>query len=195
MAVLYCGWSGWSIGWCSRIAVGLSHCDDCGNDRPERLKLQQTWGKLLQLVDETVSADPIAGFTTFVGLCVSRDRIVGVLSGDSAALLVTDNRAVELTAGQRKNPPVGSGTATATTFDVTPIVPSRLLLMTDGVWKYVGWERAIDTARKQSGPEVISTLQHAARLPGSGRFQDDFTLVLVEMRDQITAETGTNPDQ
>ena len=91
---------------------------------------------------------------------------------------------VDLTARQHKNPPVGSGVASPVTFAETPSPPWRLLVMTDGVWKYVGWERVIDAARREHACETVAELQHAARLPGSGLFQDDFTVVLLDGDDR-----------
>ena len=55
---------------------------------PDRLRDPVTWSGLVKQADATVHADPAAGFTTLVGLCVSRGRVVGASSGDSAALLV-----------------------------------------------------------------------------------------------------------
>src|SRR5438094_669762 len=79
--------------------------------RPERLIEPSTWPGILRQADAAVAADPAAGFTTLVGLCVYRGRVVGASSGDSAALLSSGDDARELTAGQQKNPPVGSGAA------------------------------------------------------------------------------------
>ena len=53
---------------------------------PEKLQDRSQWSRLLQVVDDSVCADSTAGYATFVGLCVFRGRIVGVSSGDSAAL-------------------------------------------------------------------------------------------------------------
>ena len=53
----------------------------------------------------------------------------------------------------------------------------RVLGLTDGVWKYVGWDRVIAEARAHRGQELVDALAALARLPGSGRFQDDFTVV------------------
>jgi len=147
---------------------------------PERLHEGHFWSSLLRAVDEAVQADSPAGFTTFVGLCVTNNRVAGVSSGDSAALMLSAAGVADLTAGQRKNLPVGSGMATAVTFSATPNPPWRLLVMTDGVWKYVGWERVIDAARREHETETVAELQRAARLPGSGLFQDDFTIVLFD---------------
>ena len=52
--------------------------------------------------------------------------------------------------------------------------------MSDGVWKYIGWDRLIEASRRDSGQPLINNLQAMARLPGSGQFQDDFTIVLLE---------------
>ena len=77
--------------------------------------------------------------------------VAGASSGDSAALLVAGRHATELTAGQRKDPPVGSGVATAVPFAVTARGPWRLLVMSDGVWKYVGWDRVVEVAGRAGG--------------------------------------------
>ena len=147
---------------------------------PDSLADLRAWAGILRDVDETVRLDPEAGLTTFVGMCVGRDRVVGVSSGDSAALLVCGESAVELTANQRKNPPVGSGAAVATPFGFDPVGTWKILLMTDGVWKYVGWDKVIEIARRETGAGLIEALQKPARLLRTGAFQDDFTVVLLE---------------
>lgn len=154
--------------------------DAAVKQRPERLADPAAWSGILRLADEAVRVDPTAGFTTFVGLCVGRDRVVGASCGDSAALLVSAERVVELTSGQRKNPPVGSGGAAAVPF-VAPLDAGwQLPTMSDGAWKYVGWERIVGAARRDRGAALIAELQRLARLPGSGEFPDDFTVVVLE---------------
>jgi hypothetical protein len=51
-------------------------------------------------------------------------------------------------------------------------------MMSDGVWKYAGWGAIVAAAPR--GRALLGALQAQARLPGSGRFPDDFTLVLLE---------------
>ena len=147
---------------------------------PGSLTDPRTWAGMLRVVDEAVRADPEAGLTTFVGLCVVGDLLVGVSSGDSAVVSVSGESAVELTAKQRKNPPVGSGSAVATGFSQTLSGAWKVLAMTDGVWKYVGWGTVIEIARRESGAGLIEQLRKPARLPRTGTFQDDFTVVLLE---------------
>src|SRR4051794_10771466 len=45
--------------------------------RPEGLIDPPTWSGILRQADAAVAADSVAGFTTLVGLCVYRDRVVG----------------------------------------------------------------------------------------------------------------------
>ena len=52
--------------------------------------------------------------------------------------------------------------------------------MSDGVWKYAGWETVREVALETSGQACIDALREKALLPGSGRLQDDFTLVVLE---------------
>ena len=155
----------------------------------DRLADPKTWLDIVRHVDGATASDPEAGFTTLVGLCATPDRIVGASAGDSDALLVTAADATILTGRQKKNPPVGSGGAEPVAFAATPDGPWKLLALTDGVWKYVGWERVIAAARETSGRDLLAGLERAARLPGSGRFQDDFTAVLLEL-DRTTQAGG-----
>jgi serine/threonine protein phosphatase PrpC len=157
--------------------------------RPARLAQPSTWTDIVRQADTAVAADDAAGFTTLVGLCVYRNYVVGASSGDSAALVVIGGKHHELTAAQHKNPPVGSGAAVAVPFAAALKEPWRLLVMSDGVWKYVGWDRVIEVASQARGPDVIAELQQSARLPGSGRFQDDFTVVVLEAPTEASAAT------
>jgi PPM family protein phosphatase len=157
---------------------------------PERLNDPPVWSGILRLADDAVRLDPVAGFTTLVGLVIGRNRVAGASSGDSAALLVCGERAVELTAGQRKNPPVGSGGAVPVPFAATVKEPWQLLAMSDGVWKYVGWDRVIQAARRERGAQLVAALEQSARLPGSRRFQDDFTVIVFEAPADETSASG-----
>lgn len=155
------------------LASALAH-------QPPKLTDPQTWSGIMRQADKAVANHPVAGFTTLVCLCVYQGRVVGSSSGNSAALLVSPTQPNELTAGQKKNPPVGSCAAVAVPFGTSVEEPWRVLIMSDGVWKYVGWERVIEVAGRAPRSSVIPELQQLARLPGSGRFQDDFTVVMLE---------------
>jgi serine/threonine protein phosphatase PrpC len=148
--------------------------------RPERPLDGRTWATVLSGVDYAVASDVEAGFTTLVGFCIRGGVITGASSGDSAVLAVTGGEARELTAVQRKNPPVGSGGAVFVPFSLTLTEPWKVLVMSDGVWKYAGWDAVVKAATTMSREGLMEALKDAARLPGSGRFPDDFTVVVFE---------------
>jgi hypothetical protein len=154
-------------------AVGATSVADLSKD--------YSWVEILTYADRAVAADSTAGFTTLIGLGVENDCVTGASCGDSAALAVCGSGAtVELTSRQFKNPPVGSGEADFIPFSVKLIRPWRLLVMSDGVWKYIDWQRIGEMAARFTGEMLLAVLQTAARLRGSEQFQDDFTVVLIE---------------
>jgi serine/threonine protein phosphatase PrpC len=139
------------------------------------------WPDMLAQADRAVAADPEAGFTTLLGFAVWGDTLLGASCGDSAVLAVCGSGEItELTRLQYKNPPVGSGEAVFMPFEAELVRPWKVLAMTDGVWKYVGWQRVRELATTLGDEELLAALQSAARMPGNGQFQDDFTVVLVE---------------
>jgi hypothetical protein len=146
---------------------------------PRALAKPAVWDAILRQADRAVLADSEAGFTTLLGFCISDGFLTGASSGDSAILAVSGGDAArEITTGQLKNPPVGSGGARFVPFSVPLVGPWTVLAMSDGVWKYVGWERLARAAVESRASSIVETLQGAARLPGSGRFPDDFTVVV-----------------
>jgi PPM family protein phosphatase len=149
---------------------------------PERLlNHPAVWREILHVADDAVLADPDAGFTTLIGFVAGEGVApVGASCGDSAAVMVHDGASALLTDHQFKNPPVGSGEANFIPFHGSVGLPWSLLAMTDGVWKYAGWDAITDSVCELHGQRLIDTLAARARLPGSGRFPDDFTLVVLE---------------
>ena len=140
-----------------------------------------SWFEMLTRTDTAVAADREAGFTTLVALSVEGDYLSGASCGDSAAVAVSGGSAPRVvTSRQFKNPPVGCGDATFVPFELELVRPWRVLVMSDGVWKYASWDRVWDCAVRLSGEELIAELQTAARLKTTGEFQDDFTVVLLE---------------
>lgn len=138
-----------------------------------------SWSGIFQAADAAVHRHPAAGFTTLVIFCIASGVICGCSNGDSAAVLVdARHRAEILTARQPKNPPVGSGNARFTTFCAKLVPPWTVLALSDGVWKYTGWTAVFEAAARYQGDALIDYLRGCARLPFTGRLQDDFTLVV-----------------
>ena len=136
------------------------------------------WTQLLLDVDKAVSNSPDAGFTTFVGVAVTEQTIVGVSSGDSQAVLISPTgTAVTLTANQKKNPPVGSQMCHPTPFASPFPANSRLLLMSDGVYKFVPSETIFSKIAELEAKDAIKVIRDLA-VGKSGTLYDDFTLVI-----------------
>jgi hypothetical protein len=154
---------------------------------PELMTLR-AWDDILAFVDRAVADDPHAGLSTLVTFCVARGHLAGASCGDSALVLAEPGREpLNLTARQSKNPPVGSGAAVFVPFAIKLRPPWTVLAMTDGVWKYVGWD-AVGQAAAAPEPEgVVRSLRERAGLPGSGKLQDDFTLVILRGTDTATS--------
>jgi hypothetical protein len=145
----------------------------------EELLKPGTWPGLLRRADDAVAADPEAGFTTLVAFALSREALCGGSCGDSAALAATGEKAPQiLTSRQHKDPPVGCGGAVFVPFAVRLIRPWTVLALTDGVWKYAGWE-AVLASVSLPAEEIVGALLDRALLPGSGKLPDDFTLVVI----------------
>jgi hypothetical protein len=141
----------------------------------------ESWVERLSQCDAAVAQMSGAGFTTLAAFEIRGNTLSGASCGDSAILsLCGSGKVLELTRHQFKNPPVGSGEANFIPFEVELARPWKVLAMTDGVWKYAGWQRIRELAARFSGEELIAQLQNAARLKTSGEFQDDFTVVLLE---------------
>ena len=135
-------------GWLVALADGQG--GRAGGRRAAQLACEvAARGGLAEDADAAVAADPAAGFTTLVVLRVEGGRVTGASCGDSAAVAVCGGDAPRvLTSRQFKNPPVGSGEATFMPFEAELVRPWRVLAMTDGVWKYIGWQRIHELAAK-----------------------------------------------
>jgi hypothetical protein len=148
---------------------------------PAQLIRPQTWAAILRTVDEAVYEHSGAGFTTLVGFYVTPDLICGASCGDSAMVVLNAKEPGKvLTARQYKNPPVGSRAGKFVSFTSNLIRPWMTVAMTDGVWKYAGWEAILQIASEMPGQKIVDWLRDRARLQGSGGLQDDFTLVVLQ---------------
>jgi hypothetical protein len=148
---------------------------------PRQLLLPSTWGTILQAADAAVCDSPFAGYTTLAAFCASEAHLCGASSGDSAVILLNANQPVLiLSERQEKNPPVGSRAATFVPFAANLLPPWTVLAMSDGVWKYAGWENVLRSAREKRGEELIDALRDSARMQGRGDLQDDFTVIVLQ---------------
>ncbi|WP_437548688.1 protein phosphatase 2C domain-containing protein [Sorangium sp. So ce367] len=136
------------------------------------------WCERLSLLDRELEAEPRCGETTLVVVQVSRGELWGASVGDSGALLVTPDGPIELTAGQRRKPLVGSGACRPAIIPRQPL-SGRLLVATDGLLKYTSLATINALARTGDVTTAVEALIQAVTLP-SGNLQDDVAVVLGE---------------
>jgi PPM family protein phosphatase len=132
---------------------------------------------LLELDDEILTRHP-GSQTTGVVAYVTAGRIVGASVGDSSAWLISPaGEITDLTAHQRRRPLLGSGEALPVVFEAD-LASGRLLLGSDGLFKYATAERICALAMQGSVAKAADALVNCVRLP-SGGLQDDVAVVLV----------------
>lgn len=139
-----------------------------------------TWKAVGEAVDRHVAQESDAGYATFIGLAVSPAFVAGASCGDSAAALLLGDEFFRLTERQHKNPPIGSSAARLTPFSARLDGSWKVVMMSDGVWKYAGWEAVIERCRAENGQALISSLREFAGSKTGGGLPDDFSIVLVE---------------
>jgi serine/threonine protein phosphatase PrpC len=136
------------------------------------------WFEALLELDDELLARRSGSQTTGVVAYVSAGRIVGASVGDSSAWLISPaGEMTDLTAHQRRRPLLGSGDALPLIFEAE-LGGCRLVLGSDGLFKYATAERICSLAMQGSVAEAADALASCVRLP-SGAFQDDVAVVVV----------------
>ncbi|HEY7424964.1 MAG TPA: protein phosphatase 2C domain-containing protein [Gemmataceae bacterium] len=147
--------------------------------RRDQLLSPLTWPGILRRSDEAVADAEHAGFTTLIGFCLTENALCGGSSGDSAVAVLNAGEPPRiLTKHQMKNPPVGSRGVVFVPFTARLLSPWTVLAMSDGVWKYAGWDSIL--ASKGTEETIIHALREKAALPRTGQLQDDFTVVVFQ---------------
>lgn len=155
----------------------------------EDLARQSSWDDILTAADRKVAGE-CDGFTTLIGFAIDEGSVTGGAVGDSKAYFHDgSNVFVELTERQLKNPPIGGGCNSAYAFHL-PEFRGSVLVVTDGVWKYAGYE-----SLKSAGAAPIEKIADDLRLATVSRqgasLPDDFTLLAATNSDQ---DGGGQPD-
>jgi serine/threonine protein phosphatase PrpC len=146
---------------------------------PAQLLKQNLWTDIIRAADEKVCNCNDAGYTTLICLGVAGAEIRGASCGDSAAVLYDGQNIVWLTDRQRKNPPVGSRGAVPVAFAARLYPGWKLLVMSDGVWKYAGIDEVEQALMQYHNLEIINRLKYQVLSAHHERLPDDFSAVLL----------------
>ena len=133
------------------------------------------WAEVLRQIDLSLSSAARSGETTAVVASVNDDEIVGASVGDSGGWMLAGIW-LNLLKDQRRKPLLGTGSAVPIGCGPFPR-GERVLLGSDGLFKYVGADRIGELAREPSLERAASELVDAARLPAGG-LQDDIAVVI-----------------
>jgi serine/threonine protein phosphatase PrpC len=175
---------GGQMGGARAAQVAVEKCVQLAASHSAKQLLEaSTWYQIISGADDAVNDDPNAGYSTLVALCVADDSICGASCGDSAVLAVWESSHEMLSERQRKNPPIGSSAAFPVAFFATLQPNSKLLIVSDGVWKYVGWDAIIETCRAHEKQDLIDALRQLSLSQNSNQLPDDFSIVLVQNSD------------
>ena len=166
-------------GAAARLAV-QNVLDLASQREVESLWQFDVWRDIFRAVDKIIERDINAGFSTLIGLCAREAEICGASCGDGAAWLIGARAFDELTSAQRKRPPLGSGAAVPTAFRRTMPAASQLLLMSDGVWKFVGFEEILAATRESDGASLVQRLRGLQLDGNNGKLPDDSSLILLQ---------------
>lgn len=173
---------GGQAGAARAAAIACQSClDRASSYRSDKLLSPSIWPVILRDIDKAIAEAPGAGYTTLIAFCLRETMLCGGSSGDSAVLVQNAGQPPRiLTKHQMKNPPVGSRGAIFVPFSMRLVHPWTVLAMTDGVWKYAGWDSIFAVASEGASETIIHKLRQKSALPRTGGLQDDFTLVVFQ---------------
>ena len=136
------------------------------------------WARCLFDVDQALVRQGSAGQCTAVVVEISENGVSGASIGDSGAWMITSREILNLTERQRRKPLLGSGEASPVCFGPVEF-SGRLLLATDGLFKYAARHNIAQRAMASSVNNAVDRLVTGVRLP-SGALQDDVGIILLE---------------
>lgn len=130
--------------------------------------------------DSHLSRAPHGGQTTAIFLELTADGLRGASVGDSRVWFLEANGTwKELTEYQRVKPYVGSGDAVPIAFSRVPRERGRLLICSDGLWRYTDLADIWANAQLDSLSAAADALLNKPPFPVSKDYLDDVSLVLV----------------
>ncbi len=173
---------GGQAGAAKAAATACQNClDRSSSFRIDKLLSPSIWSSILPDADKAVADAEGAGYTTLIGFCLTETKLCGGSSGDSAVAVLNNGEPPRiLTKHQMKNPPVGSRGAIFVPFSIELVHPWTVLVMTDGVWKYAGWDSIFAAASAETGDSIIHKLREKSALARTGGLQDDFTFIVFQ---------------
>lgn len=131
-----------------------------------------------------VEVSETEGYTTLAAAAITRESVTGGSCGDSKLYHFSrrSGNIEEWTSRQFRNPPVGSSECQFMMFHQDLDVGDGLFIVSDGVWKYCGYE-ALQSAFALADFSTTAAHIRTATLARVGReLPDDFSLIALDFR-------------
>jgi len=145
---------------------------------PEQILIPETWIKWVKMLDSSL----LGGCeSTFLGVTVIENQLIGASAGDSRAYLIGAEGGFHFLTTSGHKARLGSGEVIPFTFSLILKPRDVLLLMTDGAWtplKPYLIEKAIRKSTLEHFSDVPSAVLEAASR--SGRW-DDMTVIAIKL--------------
>jgi serine/threonine protein phosphatase PrpC len=161
-----------------------------GGDAAADLVIYRASGSTINSVDDCINLLndldlqlESVGQTTAIIAAISNGKIFGASVGDSCAWLVGTSTYVDLTQAQMQKPLLGSGKAYPIGFGPYDVQDSKIILASDGLFKYVAHNKIFSLVRTTTINDVATVLIDSARL-ASGALQDDIAVIVADCKNQ-----------
>lgn len=137
------------------------------------------WNMLFRDIDAKVERDRGAGHTTLAVAAFDGDRAIVTTVGDSLVYHASGGAVRIVNEGARSTGLIGTDRITITQRTLPVRAGDRLLLATDGLWKYVAYALIEKWLIALPHGEVVPRIQRELAERYSGRIPDDATGLLV----------------
>src|SRR5436190_15767787 len=108
-----------------------------------------SWAQHLRSLDALLATVGTGGLSTAVVLHIDGTMVAGASVGDSGAWLISDGEVIDLTERQVRKPLLGTGKAEPVSIGPFQLI-GRLLVGTDGLFKYAPQARLVEAAQRGS---------------------------------------------
>jgi serine/threonine protein phosphatase PrpC len=132
------------------------------------------WRDLLGDLDQVVASDSVAGESTAVCLAIGDYGVVGASCGDSRAIMIRDDGAIDLTRHQTRRPRLGSGLAEVRSF-VAPTLRD-ILVATDGLFDNASMAEILESIASGKADPAYAAIEVVRRRYRT--LPDDITVVV-----------------
>jgi TPR repeat protein len=138
------------------------------------------WAERLQTIDQELARSHHGGQATVVVAEVWNGQVCGASVGDSDAWLIDlDDDVLTLPAHEQRKPLLGSGSVRAHASGPASMNRRRLLLASDGLFRFASLGKLAHVARRAVTARAPSLLSDLARLP-NGDLQDDVAIIVCD---------------